>query len=193
MDDVVEHILIDDFPLKWRFAGDASKWTVLPPEDLARFRPLTEQASRTLWTQLVADDAWHHSVLSQDQLRFNSDQLGHVVVDDDAEPASEHQRIRDFLTTQISLPLDTRVLFFWGATCSVDTTWDVFIRYWDDFCYPLRRFKCCRTRWGQQSRCISRESAFHSPVLGRQQVVAAKPGFAGSPSRFLHNRNVSIQ
>jgi hypothetical protein len=136
MDDVVEHILIDDFPLKWRFAEDASKWTVLPPEDLARFRPLTEQASRTLWTQLVADNAWHHSVLSQDQLRVNSDELGHVVVDDDAEPASEHQRIRDFLTTQISLPLDTQVLFFWGATCSVDTTWDVFIRYWDDFCYP---------------------------------------------------------
>lgn len=28
------------------------------------------------------------------------------------------------------------VLFFWSAACAVETTWDVLMRYWSDFCCP---------------------------------------------------------
>jgi hypothetical protein len=35
-----------------------------------------------------------------------------------------------------NIKLDDKITFFWGTDNSIETYWSIFLKYWDDFCYP---------------------------------------------------------
>lgn len=132
------YIPIDEFALKWRFAEDSTKWTVLPPSDLAFLKPLTDNSAEQLWTKYVDDSAKHlmEIVLKTDPP--DRDLFGKRVleIDDDWSSREEHRRVSAALRNQLDIADSATLFFFWNASCAVETTWDILLRYWSDFCYP---------------------------------------------------------
>lgn len=133
----IEYIPIVEFGLKWRFAEDAAKWTVLADEDFANFRPLTEDCARSLWRELVSPDVGHLVALSLSGIATPfGDTIADYHTDDDWSCTEEAERVGTFLSQHIKVSRSSRLLFFWSASYAVETTWDVLLRYWSDFCYP---------------------------------------------------------
>lgn len=134
----INYSSIDSFELKWRFAEDDSKWTVLPPEDLANFKPLTEDTAEWLWSCHVSDSAQHLMDIAARQTPPNRDVFGRCIleIDDDWTSTEEQMRVTQTFNSSIQISSVSCVYFFWNASSAVETTWDVFLRYWSDFCYP---------------------------------------------------------
>jgi hypothetical protein len=53
MGTLLQYMSMDDFPMRWRFAEDADRWTVLPVKDLRYFKPLSAESSAALWDQSI--------------------------------------------------------------------------------------------------------------------------------------------
>lgn len=138
MEESLKFASIDEFRLKWRFAEDSTKWTVLPPNDLASFKPLTEDSARTLWSTYVSRSALHLMEIVLQYGPPNRDQFGKriLVIDDNWSSDEEHNRVAEVLNNHVGVAASSIVYFFWDASCAVETTWDILLRYWSDFCYP---------------------------------------------------------
>ena len=102
---------IQEFPLAWRWTQ--SSHTVLPPDVLARIRPLSS-----------AEAARVH----QSSRRPHSGAA-------DSCPAEEESRTRIWLR-RVQPELRAGVFVSWSEDLAVETSWDIFTEYWDDFCYP---------------------------------------------------------
>jgi hypothetical protein len=138
MAELLKFASIDNFQLKWRFAEDETKWTVLPPNDLALFKPLTEGSARRLWSTYVSNSAQHLMEIVLQSVPPNRNQFGKrlLVIDDNWSSEEEHQHVTDVFRNYIDVPPSSILYFFWHASCAVETTWDILCRYWSDFCYP---------------------------------------------------------
>lgn len=134
----ISYTSIDSFALKWRFAEDDSKWTVLPPEDMSNFKPLTEQSAELLWSCHVDRSAQHLMDIVLQQIPPSRDVFGRLIlrIEDDWTIDEEHEMVKAALGADLQIPEQATVYFFWHATYAVETTWDVLLRYWSDFCYP---------------------------------------------------------
>jgi hypothetical protein len=131
MDEPLEYASMDDWPLRWRFAEDATRWTVLPDADMRQFLPLTESCSHDQWHRLVTP-AVH--LIAAGGLRSR---IAAFQTSDDWTSAEETIRVGEYLRRHVPIQEDASLLFFWGMSCAVETTWDILLRYWTDFCYPL--------------------------------------------------------
>jgi len=103
---------IQDFPLAWRWTQPSH--SVLPPEALTDIRPLSAAESAGLGT---AAPSGRKSAVS------------HAASDIDTEEVSRWLR-------RVQPDLHARVYVRWTKELAVETSWDIFAEYWDDFCYP---------------------------------------------------------
>jgi hypothetical protein len=122
------------FPLRWRFA-EAPRWAVLPEADLRQLRPLSEPCSRDRWHRLVTPAATHLLAAGESGPRFEA-RVAEYRTADDWTAEEEAARAGEFLRRHIPIREDAGLLFFWDASCAAETTWDILLRYWSDFCYP---------------------------------------------------------
>jgi hypothetical protein len=102
---------IQEFPLAWRWTQ--SEHAVLPPDVLERIRPLSSAES----AQVHESSNFPRS--SAADSRSTEDATG----------------VRTWLR-RVQPDLQARVFVSWSENLAVETNWDIFIEYWDDFCYP---------------------------------------------------------
>jgi hypothetical protein len=102
---------IQEFPLAWRWTQ--SSHAVLPPDVLARIRPL----SPTEAVQVHKSSSFPHSGAA------------------DSCSAEDEASVRTWLR-HVQLDLPARVCIGWSEDLAVETSWDIFTEYWSDFCYP---------------------------------------------------------
>lgn len=138
MEELIKFVSIDDFQLKWRFAEDETNWTVLPPNDLTFFKPLTEDSALRLWSTYVSTSAQHLMEIALRSVPPDRNQFGKLVlvIDDNWSSDEEHDRVAEILNNHVGVAASSIVYFFWDASCAVETTWNILLRYWSDFCYP---------------------------------------------------------
>ena len=101
---------IEEFPLAWRWTQPSH--SVLPREVLARIRPLSSSEAA--------------------RVRIGYQAQGATVV---SCSASESADVHVWLRT-IQPDPQLSVYLSWTQDLAVQTTWDIFAEYWDDFCYP---------------------------------------------------------
>jgi hypothetical protein len=102
---------IREFPLAWRWTQQSH--AVLPSDVLARIRPLnSEQAARIYASGELRQEGKSASCSTNDKLNVR-DWLRHVQPD-----------------------LQAEIFMSWSDELAVETAWDVFTEYWEDFCYP---------------------------------------------------------
>jgi hypothetical protein len=109
-----DFVPLADFPLRWRWTEPGGN--TLPPQALARIRPLTPARA--------ADLAPHAAYLCDERRELSQ------AVRADGEAA----KVAEWLRT-LKIDPSTRVVISWDAATAVVTDWKLFCSYWDDFCY----------------------------------------------------------
>ena len=109
------------FGRAWRFTDP--KFALLPPEVLARVRPL-QPAVATILNSAAAT------------LHVVTTAKASVTIDTRLpNTPSNDTSVRDALTA-LEVPGATPVIVSWDGDDAVVTDWQIFVEYWDDFCYP---------------------------------------------------------
>lgn len=116
---------LQGFELRWRFTDP--KFNQLPIADVRQIQPNTAEISKALWSKYVSAEHLHSIQFLADELRA----YRRIRVDWNDKDTS-----RRILSGTTNLPSEAKILFFWSLTCSVQTNWAIFLKYWDDFCYP---------------------------------------------------------
>ncbi|HEY8666828.1 MAG TPA: hypothetical protein VIL86_09195 [Tepidisphaeraceae bacterium] len=103
------------FELSWRWTQPTHN--VLPPEVMAQITPLARS--------LVPD-----GLMVRDQLnRPLFEEIRSFPADSSMEEVGACLR-------QLPIAQTERVAVRWDERTAVETTWEIFAQYWDDFCYP---------------------------------------------------------
>lgn len=116
---------MDQFPLKWRWTDP--RWNELPAEDLARIRPLAAFKAEELCERGIA---FYHAFKLRREL-FTS--IAEFEYETAIDPSTTG---RPWLQAR-SVPEGCSVLVYLGQELAVLTDWPTFVKYWDDFCYPM--------------------------------------------------------
>jgi hypothetical protein len=128
-----------EFPLRWRWTE--ARGNVLPESDLARIRPLTTVRAAAL--------APHAAYLCDER----RDLPKWMNADEDARNVEVQLR---------ALHIDPRdrVVVSWDDETAVVTDWDLFCRYWDDFCYAASDDVTVFALSGEWVLCYDHSEAF---------------------------------
>jgi hypothetical protein len=112
------------FPYAWRWTD--ARWNVLPPEKLAKVRPLVETKAR---------EVCERGFQCLDRSMLRREFFAEIVAFNDSK-SSDPGRARAWLAAQ-PVEGDTAIFVCWGDALAVQTRWSVFCEFWDDFCYPM--------------------------------------------------------
>ena len=116
-----DFIPFEDFDLKWRFTE--GQHHLLPRKELSLIRPLS-RAKATYFNKYSRKHLGNASLLKSEFSKIDPLQI----VDD-------HEVVRTWLQSKQIAP-ETEIIVSWDTSSCVVTTWNVFCKYWDDFCYP---------------------------------------------------------
>jgi len=103
---------VQEFPLAWRWTQPSH--SVLPPEVLGDIRPLSAADAARIITRFPDNGA---------------SALSHVASQTHCEEVSRWIR-------HVQSDLRARVYIRWSRELAVETSWEIFTAYWEDFCYP---------------------------------------------------------
>ena len=116
-----DFISLNEFNLKWRFTEE--KYNCLPVEDLSLIQPLSKRKAREIY-RYSRKFLGNASLLKSEFSTVES-----------LQTSDDYEAVRDWLRAKEILP-ETRVAISWDKANCVITSWRVFCKYWDDFCYP---------------------------------------------------------
>jgi len=116
-----DFIPFNDFELKWRFTE--KRHNIIVQEDLSLLRPLskTKTAKFNKYSQQYLGNA---SLLSS---AFN--QI------DTLKIRNSQETVNTWLSEKNINP-ETNIIISWDNSSGLVTQWQIFCKYWDDFCYP---------------------------------------------------------
>jgi hypothetical protein len=117
-----DFIPINEFDLKWRFTEE--KYSCLSEQDLSLIQPLSEHRAKE-FNRYSQKYMGNGSLLESEFSSVESLKI-----------SGGHEAVRDWLRAK-SIDPETKVAVSWDNTDCVITLWRVFIKYWDDFCYPI--------------------------------------------------------
>lgn len=112
---------MDKFPLKWRWTDD--DYYRLPDEELEKILPLTQESAKDTWKKSLTFIDLNNEFLPNPEL-FDSIEI---------IESNDSDNVIRWLSEKITS--DT-IILSWQPEFSVKTCRDVFLRYWDEFCYP---------------------------------------------------------
>lgn len=122
--DTNEIISFEDFELSWRW--DSIHNPDISIEDKVQFKPLSIQESKRI-NKIIdyfeLESNLYKSFEPTDWIRASSETL------DSIEKFSN-----DF--KKLTQDYNENLFISWNRTTCIYTTKDIFIKYWDDFCYP---------------------------------------------------------
>ncbi len=117
---------LEGFPLLWRWTDP--KHIVLPAEDIAEIRPLSATAAQKA-------NSLAKSFIHDSSDRLSSALFGQCVECDTSGDPDDGRRWLKDVTRAFQPSLD--VIITWTSELAVATTLRLFVKYWDDFCYPM--------------------------------------------------------
>jgi hypothetical protein len=118
MNNELDYRPIDQFPLAWRWTDSSQQ--LLDTEVLAAIRPLTEASAESIAAEAV--DRCREAPISEFAETWSAEW---------DDPESVRKRLQ-----LLAIGREERVFVSWGRHTAVETSWSVFFRHWDAFCYP---------------------------------------------------------
>ena len=114
---------VDECKLAWRWTDP--KWALLPEDDLAKMRTVIGGKLTELWYELLG---WHEK-----DGRLKSALFAETESILAEEP--EQEQVKNWLRSRVSNQ-EQSIHIIWDKQTSIFTTWDIFLKWIDDFCYP---------------------------------------------------------
>lgn len=132
-----EYQPLSEFRLAWRWTSETH--SVLPDEDLRRIKPLSPRSAHEISARAVA------ICTSKGGETFSADD----------EPTEVESRLA-------ALPIadDADLFVSFDRDLAVETTWAVFRRYWNDFCYPASHDVAVWSPSGPWTLCYHHSETF---------------------------------
>lgn len=122
--DVREIIPIKDFDLRWRW--EKSNSPTISTSEIEQIQPVSEAESKRL-----------NKVINYFRLEYNLrdkyTQTGWIRASSSND--ADIEQFRNKLTSILE-PWNEGVIVTWNRATTLKTTKAIFIKYWDDFCYP---------------------------------------------------------
>lgn len=112
---------IDLFSLKWRWTD--SRWNKLPDESLNKIQPLTTNK---------ALEIYQYSLQFYEQSGLSESLFEHI---EQINTSGEDLEIQRWLFSRSS-DANQIVIVSWNDRFAALVEWEVFCKYWDDFCFP---------------------------------------------------------
>ena len=124
-----KYINMNNFGFSWRFTDE--KYNLLPKNDLMLIRPLTKEFSNEIWEKFI-DNKVNHYALIKKKINLATD-----LVIDDCGWGEEYKEnnTQKYLMNHIKWNINSKIIFFWNKDYAVETEWNIFLKYWTDFCY----------------------------------------------------------
>lgn len=123
--DTSEIISFEDFDLNWRWDHNHNPY--ISAEDKEQFKPLSIQESKRI-NKIIdyfeLESNLYKSFETTDWIRASSETLDSI-----------KKFSNDF--KELTQDYNENLFISWNRTTCIYTTKDIFIKYWDDFCYPV--------------------------------------------------------
>ncbi len=113
-----------DFSVAWRFTDP--RYKQLPERHLERIVSMSGDEAAALWDEWVPEAEHVMRIGASAALPARSFEV------DTHEPGPARVRLR----SELDLPDETELIFFWSRREAARVSVGLFLRYWDDFCYP---------------------------------------------------------
>ena len=119
-----EIIQLDDFELSWRWEKTHNE--IISNEEISLLSPLSEIESKRL---CAAIEHWKYKIKNSDDFFESNWMLASS--ESDARIEEFGMKLEDSLKA-----FEENVIVNWDRRTTLLTTKEIFIKYWDDFCYP---------------------------------------------------------
>jgi len=124
---------IRDFELAWRWTDP--KYVELPPDILDRISALGTESAAAVHDRWFPCFDKHGQIIPSKFSRVERCRTEGTSHGDSCRRESPLiQQVADWLRTQ-ETNCDLSVVVSWRRDCAVQTTWEIFSLWWDDFCY----------------------------------------------------------
>jgi Protein of unknown function (DUF2947) len=124
-------IPLEEYSRAWYFLGAGDDEYYITAEDLQYIKPLTKEYSRQLWCKYVSSRG-RHLMLLHERDWPRRQRLIHTFRVSTSPIADEEEQLYfvEKLCEWIELQSTEKVIFFWGKSSGIQTTWSMFLRYW---------------------------------------------------------------
>lgn len=113
---------MDSFPRRWRWTDE--RYRIFDAEELSRIRPLR------------VEKAWEICKRSSEFVSKETDLLSPELFEARKEiDTNSGSDVSAWLADRQPIS-NLEIVVSWDQECAVVTDWELFVRYWDDFCYP---------------------------------------------------------
>lgn len=116
----MQTISIDDFPLKWRWTEE--QYRLLSKDELSQITPLAPQSAKYVWETSM--------IFASGKSDFSPSNK--LFTDIASIDATDESTVKKWLADKIP---KCEVIVSWQPDIAVLTNTELFIQYWDDFCY----------------------------------------------------------
>lgn len=116
-----DFVPIEGFDLKWRFTEERHR--LLPKEDLSQIQPLSKSKASD-FNKYSRKYLANATLLKSEFDKIETFQI-----------LKDHEDARSWLKAR-QINSSTRIFVSWDSSSCVATSWEVFCKYWADFCYP---------------------------------------------------------
>lgn len=117
----MQEIPMKRFVLKWRWTDE--NYCLLTEGELSRIHPLDAPSAKKVWDKSL-------TFVDKDSEFSPSPELFENVESIDTTDTST---VTSWLTSKMS---SGNIIVSWQPDTAVKTTTDLFVKYWDEFCYP---------------------------------------------------------
>lgn len=116
---------LSKFPYAWRFTDE--KYNKLDLKELEQMFELTEKESIDFWSQNIESKINIYPI-------SNIYKTNKKIINDCGWGDKEGEESTRVLLKNIQ-DENKEIYFFWGKRYAIKTYWDLFVKYWSDFCY----------------------------------------------------------
>ena len=118
--------MLKDFELSWRFMD--SNYNLLPETDLNMICEVPLNKCKLLWGK------YNLHKLFNNKNFIDYQKIDKYLLIKDCFWGEENENSTRNILSKLSF--DNEIVFFWAEDCAVSTTYNIFVKYWSDFCYP---------------------------------------------------------
>lgn len=119
----------------WFFHDKKNDAINVTEQDRCKILPLSKQYCRLLWNQYISKKNRHPMQLAEDEwLRLMSET---EVIDNFTNDWNDnnYDGLRVVLKQRLDYAPEDEIYFFWNHETAVETTWEIFLKYWINFLF----------------------------------------------------------
>jgi hypothetical protein len=127
-----KYIPLDLWDGKWAFFDNDIK---IDDKDTDKIKPLNEDFSSQLWDKFISTKNRHFMLLDNDEwpiLLARTDSIYNWQNDWNQINIPNFQEV---LIKHVNISMDSIILFFWMKERAIQTSWEIFLKYWINFLF----------------------------------------------------------